>query len=73
MGDFAEMVAFVEQAEAEERKEDGAASQEGENTLLLHYQELVEQNSDLVGWISIEGTTVNYSVMHTLDGPKAQL
>lgn len=32
---------------------------------LAQYQGLSEQNTDMVGWISIEGTVVNYPVMHT--------
>lgn len=65
--DFAQLAEFVEQAE--EPKGEGAVSQEGENTQLLHYRELAEQNGDLAGWISIEGTSINYPVMYTPDSP----
>lgn len=65
--DFALLAEFVEQVG--ETGEEGTISQEGENALLLHYQELAQQNSDLAGWISIEGTTVNYPVMYTPDSP----
>lgn len=37
--------------------------------ILIEYRELFEQNSDMVGWIQIEGTTVNYPVMKTPDNP----
>ena len=33
------------------------------------YKALYEQNEDLVGWISIEGTAVNYPVMQSVDRP----
>lgn len=67
-GDFAELAAFVEQAEETEDK--GKALQKGgEDLQLLRYQELAEQNNDLAGWIYIEGTTVNYPVMYTPDSP----
>lgn len=33
------------------------------------YKALYEQNEDLVGWISIEGTAVNYPVMQSVDQP----
>lgn len=65
--DFAQLAEYVEQAEKSEDTETG--TQEEKNTLLLHYQELAEQNGELIGWISIEGTTVNYPVMYTPDSP----
>ena len=33
------------------------------------YKALYEQNEDIVGWISIEGTAVNYPVMQSVDRP----
>lgn len=33
--------------------------------ILPEYQDIYELNNDLVGWIKIEGTTVNYPVMQT--------
>ena len=33
------------------------------------YNALFEQNSDFVGWISIEGTNINYPVMWTPNNP----
>ena len=33
------------------------------------YKTLYEQNEDLVGWISIKGTAVNYPVMQSVDRP----
>lgn len=37
-----------------------------ERTVLPEYQELVRQNPDFAGWISIEGTYIDYPVMQTL-------
>lgn len=33
------------------------------------YKALYEQNNDFVGWISIEGTNINYPVMQSIDNP----
>jgi sortase B len=33
------------------------------------YSELYKLNSDFIGWIRIEGTTINYPVMQTVDRP----
>lgn len=35
-------------------------------TVLPEYQELAKENSDFLGWISIEGTHIDYPVMQTL-------
>ena len=40
-----------------------------EETVLPDYAELYLQNGDLVGWLSIEGPTINYPVMQTPDRP----
>ena len=37
------------------------------------YAAVQEQNSDFVGWISIEGTNINYPVMQTIDNPNFYL
>lgn len=37
------------------------------------YKELKEQNSDLIGWINIEGTMINYPVMQTIADPEFYL
>lgn len=38
-----------------------------EDGILLEYAALYERNPDLAGWICIEGTKINYPVMHTPD------
>lgn len=45
---------------------------ENEN-ILPEYGELFLQNPDMVGWISIAGTEVNYPVMQTTDNPNFYL
>jgi sortase B len=40
-----------------------------EKTILPEYAELFLQNMDMVGWIKIEDTNINYPVMHTPDNP----
>lgn len=35
--------------------------------ILEQYRELHEQNPDMVGWIKIDGTVIDYPVMHTSD------
>ena len=42
-------------------------------TVLPEYQDLYEQNKDLVGWIYIMDTDVNYPVMQTVDDPEYYL
>lgn len=38
-------------------------------TVFDQYGTLFEQNPDMIGWISIDGTTINYPVMQTPDRP----
>lgn len=40
-----------------------------DKTLLPEYAELFLQNTDMVGWIKVEDTNINYPVMHTPDNP----
>lgn len=40
---------------------------------LEKYAAVHEQNSDFVGWISIDGTNINYPVMQTIDNPNFYL
>ena len=50
-----------------------APSEEPELVMLPEYAELYAQNSDLVGWICIEDTKINYPVMQSLDEPNFYL
>lgn len=38
-----------------------------EPVMLAQYQDLYEQNTDIVGWIKIDGTVIDYPVMYTGD------
>ena len=44
-----------------------------ELTAFEKYVAVYEQNSDFVGWMSIEGTNINYPVMQTIDEPNFYL
>ena len=71
---FAEIAEVVENAEPEKeptRDKDVPVS-EGED-ILAKYKELYLQNEDMVGWISIDGTTVNYPVMQSRNSPNFYL
>lgn len=73
---FDEIAEVVEQAQTEEQAEealpDDAPVSEGED-VLARYQELFLQNADMVGWISIAGTGINYPVMQTPHHPNYYL
>ena len=59
---FAEIAEVVENAPAEEETPEDTPVSEGED-ILGKYKELYLQNEDMAGWISINGTTINYPVM----------
>ncbi len=44
-----------------------------DKTILSELTELYQQNSDLVGWICIEDTKINYPVMQTVENPNYYL
>ena len=52
-------------AETTEATEETEPSTVGDPVMLPGYAELHEQNPDMVGWIKIEGTKLDYPVMHT--------
>ena len=53
---------------------EGSPAQEPEElTVFEKYAEVYAQNSDLVGWISIPGTRIDYPVMQTKDSPNFYL
>ncbi len=43
--------------------------QRGNQSPLEQYQKLFQQNNELAGWVSIEGTNINYPVMYTPEKP----
>lgn len=40
---------------------------------LEQYRQLYEQNPEMVGWLRIDGTVIDYPVMHTPDNPEKYL
>lgn len=63
--DFEYLVEIVEEAE-ETEAEDVNVSEEIQSPL-GRYQELFCMNNDMYGWISIEGTNIDYPVMYASD------
>lgn len=51
----------------------GPEETEPQMTAFEKYAEVYEQNSDLVGWISIDGSNINYPVMQTINNPNFYL
>ena len=68
---FEQIAEVVENAPEETIPEDTPVS-EGED-VLAKYKELYLQNEDMVGWISIAGTKINYPVMQTPNEPNFYL
>ena len=52
---------IVEENETSEAVE----ATQGETVMLSEYAKLYEQNSDIVGWIRIDDTHINYPVMQS--------
>lgn len=59
---FEQIAEVVEQAQEDESQAPEIPLTE-EETILPEYGELFLQNTDMVGWISIAGTKLNYPVM----------
>ncbi len=69
--ELAEMVDDTQNTKSKDEKGNGGASEQEryEDGMLSKYLALHNQNKDMVGWISIEGTVINYPVMHTPENP----
>ena len=64
----------AEQAPPDVDEPHGTVPQENtEQVILPEYAELYAQNDDLVGWICIEDTRINYPVMQSLEEPNFYL
>lgn len=66
--DFAELARIVEMETAvtAEIANDGAKTEQEEEPVRVHnYEELYNMNPDFIGWLCIDGTKINYPVMHT--------
>lgn len=63
----------TEPEETEEAPADPEETEPTEPVILPDYAALYESNDDVVGWIKIDGTKVNYPVMQTPDEPNFYL
>ena len=76
---FYEIAALIKeeskQPEASEETTEKEGNPAAETTLTAHekYAAVYEQNHDFVGWITIDGTSINYPVMQTPDHPSFYL
>lgn len=50
-----------------------ALYEDNDSNIFPQYQKLFEENQDFIGWIQIEGTKLNYPVMHTPKDPEYYL
>lgn len=76
--DVKEKSAFDNLVKTVEQADSGTATiQKGtepsDKTCLPEYAELYKQNSDFFGWLSVEGTSINYPVMQTPQNPQYYL
>lgn len=53
----------------EKKNNETEIQEEKEQTILSKYEEQYNENQDLIGWITIEDTPINYPVMQTFDDP----
>jgi sortase B len=60
-------------AESLEEAEDVEMLTEEGRKILKQYRKLYKKNSDLVGWITVEGTPIDYPVMQTKKNPEFYL
>lgn len=82
--EFEELLEIVEPTnnnKPEDKTEEGTSETDAETeptetepkTQERNLAPLFERNSECIGWICIEGTNVNYPVMHTPDNPQKYL
>jgi len=69
---FDVLIQVIEQTEPSGEDGSSEAGQTDENSFSA-YQQLSILNEDMVGWIKIEDTTINYPVMHTPNDPEYYL
>ena len=74
---YNDLAQIVHQNETSENEEthptESTPASEGEAIMFPEYAELYEQNNDMVGWISIPDTKINYPVMQSVDEPNFYL
>lgn len=64
---------LIELAEQSAENETAQPMQPQEPTMLARYEALYRENDDLVGWIKIDGTNINYPVVQSKDAPNFYL
>lgn len=72
-GLYDNLAQIVEQNEISPDTESTTKPEGGEKVMLPEYAELYEQNNDMVGWICIKDTNINYPVMQSLVEPNFYL
>jgi len=70
--EFDALIQVIEQPEPSNEDENSKTKPTDENPLSA-YEQLNNQNKDMIGWIKIEDTTINYPVMHTPNAPEYYL
>ena len=70
---YENLAEIVEETEVSEETENEATEPTKEETYSVQYDELFQQNPDMVGWIKIENTKINYPVMQSIDEPNFYL
>ena len=68
---YEELIEAVEKTEPSE--ESDPVQYSGEKTIIPEYAELYERNPDMVGWIKVEDTKINYPVMQSVNEPNFYL
>lgn len=67
--EFAQLADMVEQAEDTPEEDTDKTGETEEQSPLERYRELFNMNNDMAGWITVDGTQINYPVMYTPDNP----
>jgi len=73
INEFEQLAELIEPTQPPSKDTDPEKPPTDDKPLVPDYSELYRQNPDMVGWISIAGTTINYPVMQTIDRPKYYL
>ena len=69
---YKELASVVDKSETENETAEPIQYSE-EKTILPELTELYQQNGDLVGWISVADTNINYPVMQSVNEPNFYL
>lgn len=62
-----EEIKEIPEAESETDSVSSGEEEYGEPSILPEYQALYEKNHDMIGWLKIEDTNIDYPVMQTMD------